>query len=72
MPPKSRYEWPEARLYIFETLESLEKRVSILEDRERDSQRDIAINKTTVAIFGSLAGAIATVIIDIAINLFFK
>lgn len=71
MPPKSRYEWSEARLHIFETLESQEKRIKILEDRERDSQKEVAVNKTTVAIFGSIAGIIATIIVDVIIKMIF-
>lgn len=71
MPHRNRYEWSEARLHIFETLESQEKRIKILEDRERDGQKEVAVNKTTVAIFGSIAGVITTIIVDVVIKIIF-
>lgn len=56
---KFKYDWDEARLFIFQTMEGFNRRINILEDRERDSQREVAVNKTTVAIYAGISGCVA-------------
>lgn len=71
-----RYDWNESRLFVLEALDSQEERIRMLEDRVRESEQNTAINKTTVALWGSIfgivAGTLASGIIEFFIYFIFK
>jgi hypothetical protein len=76
MANDNKYEWDESRLFVFNTLEGISERLRILEDRERDSQKEVAVNKTTVTIFSSISGVVAgligTAVVELLIKFVFK
>lgn len=73
---QNKYEWSEAQLYVLESLDSQNERIRGLEDKIRTTQTETAVTKSTIAIFGGIAGIVSggvvTILVEIAVRFFFK